>query len=78
MINGVNPSIQNYVDDSFLRPNDFCKKLGISRSLLYSCIREGKIPKPIKQGQRVSLWPMSVVNDIVDKIKGGELCLGKS
>ncbi len=63
--------------DNFVRPKELCKLLGISRSKLYACIREGKVPKPIKQGSRISLWSSSVVAEIINRIKQGELCLGK-
>lgn len=62
----------------FVRPKDFCKCLGISRSKLYACIRDGSIPKPIKNGSRISLWSNEVVEETINKIKAGELCLGKA
>jgi excisionase family DNA binding protein len=64
--------------DGFIRPKELCRLLGISRTKLYACIHDGKVPKPLKQGSRISLWPASVVTELVNSIKAGELCLGKN
>ncbi len=47
---------------NYLRVKDLTKKLNIGKSKLWSMIREGKFPKPIKLGARTSVW----LEDTVD------------
>ena len=63
--------------DGFIRPKEMCKLLGISKTKLYDCISKGKVPKPVKHGSRIALWHASVVTQLIDSVKSGELCLGK-
>lgn len=62
-------SIMTEAVDSFVRPKTLAKLLGISKSLLYMKIKAGDIPSPLKIGQRVSVWPMSQVNELIDRWK---------
>jgi prophage regulatory protein len=42
-----------------LRAEDVMHARGCSRSKLYEDIREGRFPKPVKLGPRMSRWPES-------------------
>ena len=46
---------------------------GRSRSSIYSDIKEGVFPKPIKIGKRAVAWPSEDITKwIADRINGGE------
>ncbi|MEO0282090.1 MAG: AlpA family phage regulatory protein [candidate division WOR-3 bacterium] len=49
----------------FLRPKDIMKKMKISRTLLYSYIKKGIFPKPIKMGATISVWLNTEIESIM-------------
>lgn len=57
-----------------LRMRDVTARCGVSRSTIYQLIAAGSFPAPVKFGERVALWPESVVdawiNDLIQKNKG--------
>lgn len=61
--------------NKLIRPKEFFTRLGISKSKFYMCVAEGKIPKPVKLSERVSVWPDTTVTAILDKVASGELKL---
>ena len=48
----------------FLRPKDVMAKMKLCRASLYHLIREGLFPRPVKLGDRVSVW----ADDEVEKV----------
>lgn len=61
--------------DRFIRASEFYFRLGVSKPMFYKCIKLGTIPKPIKLSERCSVWPLSLVNDVLQKVASGELKL---
>jgi len=49
----------------FLRPKDVIKKMKISRTLLYSYIKKGVFPKPIKMSPTISVWLNTEIENIM-------------
>lgn len=64
--NTTPPAFEHYIDDRLLRLPEVLKVLPISRSLLYSRIKDGTFPKPLKFGDRISLWPESEIRDLIE------------
>ena len=50
---------------TFLRPIDVQKKMKISRAYLYTLIKNGLFPKPVKFQKKMSLWNEAEVNKIM-------------
>ncbi len=51
---------------TFLRPIDVQKKMKISRAYLYTLIKNGLFPKPVKFQKKMSLWNEAEVNKIME------------
>jgi predicted DNA-binding transcriptional regulator AlpA len=49
--------------EGFVRPRQVAHAFGVSRGTLYNYIKAGKIPKPEKDGSRISRWPVSVIRE---------------
>ena len=64
--------------DRFVRAAEFYYRLGISKAMFYRCVGLGTLPKPIKLSARSSVWPLSQVNDVLQKAASGELKLTTS
>lgn len=57
---------------NFLRIKDVMKKTGLAKSTIWLWIKEGKIPKPIKLSERVTVWKESDIDDWIEsKIDNG-------
>jgi prophage regulatory protein len=50
----------------FLRMKQVLELLPVARSTLYSWIKQGKFPKPVKLGPKISAWRMT---DIMDHMR---------
>lgn len=61
--------------DTLCSAKEFMKYLGIKKSKFYECVNEGKLLQPIKLTMTRRVWPLSVINQVVERIKAGELCL---
>lgn len=61
--------------DRFVRAAEFYFWLGVSKAMFYKCVGLGTLPKPIKLSARASVWPLSQVNDVLQKVASGELKL---
>jgi predicted DNA-binding transcriptional regulator AlpA len=49
--------------EGFARPAQVARAFGISEATLYKRIKEGKLPKPEKDGARITRWPVSVIRE---------------
>lgn len=58
--------------EGFARPAQVAHAFGVSRATLYNYIKDGKIPKPEKDGERISRWPVSVIRECLKK-QGGSV-----
>lgn len=61
------------VIDRLVRAKEFANILGISKSTLYNWITYGRLPEPIQLGPRIQVWPLSQVNELVEKMKADSL-----
>lgn len=52
--------------EGFCRAEQLAHALGISESLLWAWVKDGKIPEPHKiEGVRLSRWPVDVARKII-------------
>ena len=58
--------------EGFARPAQVAHAFGVSRATLYNYIRAGKIPKPEKDGARISRWPVAVIRECLEQ-QGGSV-----
>lgn len=55
------------VDDRLLIPlNDVCRLVGLGRSQIYTMVRQGKFPRPVRLGRRCSRWRMEAIRAWVE------------
>ena len=64
--------------DRFVRASEFYFRLGVSKAMFYKCVKLGRIPHPIKLSERCSVWPLSLVEDVLQKVASRELKLSAS
>lgn len=57
---------------AFLRVKQIAKKLGIGQSTWWFWVRTGKAPAGKKLGDRVTVWPVEVVQKFIDNAKTTE------
>jgi prophage regulatory protein len=50
-------------NDRFLRWPEVQRRVGFSRSKVYSLIQCGKFPAQVKLGERASAWPESLIDE---------------
>jgi len=53
----------------YIRWNDLKEYLPFSKSTIYSMIKEGRFPAPIKLSVRVSAWSLEDVNEWLENRK---------
>lgn len=51
----------------FIRMPDLRQKVGLSRSQIYKLIQQEQFPRPVKLGDRVSVWVDSEVEEWMSK-----------
>jgi prophage regulatory protein len=57
--------------DGFVRLRDIIGPFGlipISRSSWYAGIKEGRFPKPVKLGPRISAWRVEEIRDLIKRL----------
>ena len=64
MSQNSNPRPERLID-----AEELCDSLQVCRATLYSLIKKGTIPPPIKLG-RLSRWPASVPSDVINASRG--------
>ena len=47
----------------FLRLPELCSRVGLSRATIYTMIRAGRFPAPIKIGTRASAWSSKEIDE---------------
>lgn len=52
-------------DERLLRLPEVVARLGVGRATIYSWIKQGKFPEPVKLG-KASCWPWSVVRRVIE------------
>lgn len=62
-------------EERLVRASEFMNRLGIKKTKFYEARKSGKIPPPIKLTKTTSVWPISVVDKIIDNIISGQLSL---
>lgn len=65
-------------EDRMVRAPEFYYRLGISKSKFYQCVQNGQLPQPVRPGPRLAVWPNTVVKEVIEKVKNGELKLSLS
>ena len=55
-------------EKQLLRPKDVCKKLGISRTDLWSKTKNGEIPKPVKLSNRNVAYLEHELDAYIDRL----------
>ena len=53
-------------DERLLRISEVCHKVGLGKSTLYTMIREGRFPKPVKLTAKISTWRLSEINAYIN------------
>lgn len=53
--------------EGFARPAQVAHAFGVSRSTLYNRIKKGEFPAPIKDGERISLWPVDLIRSLLSE-----------
>lgn len=55
-----------------LRLNSMKEATGLSRATIYSRIQAGLLPKPVKHGERISVWPSDEVEKVAKATIAGK------
>lgn len=55
-----------------LRLNAMREATGLSRATIYTRINDGLLPKPIKHGERISVWPSNEIDAITKATIAGK------
>lgn len=67
------PSLES-IPDGFIRREHFRMLLGNpSIATFYEWINQGILPKPVKCGPRMIMWPTTQVKETLEKIRNGGL-----
>jgi len=56
-----------YQEVQFYRLSQLKQKLSVSRSSIWSWVKEGTFPKPIKLGKNCTAWNASDINNWVEE-----------
>ena len=59
--------------EGFARPDQVAYAFGVSRATLYNYIKDGKIPRPEKDGSRITRWPVSIIRECLERAGGSVL-----
>ena len=59
--------------EGFARPDQVAYAFGVSIATIYNYVKAGKLPKPEKDGARITRWPVSVIRECLAK-QGGSIC----
>jgi prophage regulatory protein len=51
-----------------LRDKEVAEMLSIGRSTVWLYVRDGRLPKPIKLSDRVSVWKVSDIRALIDSM----------
>lgn len=60
-MNSVLPS------EGFVRMPQLVAVFSVSESTIWRWVRAGKLPKPVKLGERTSAWPVEAVRSAIDQ-----------
>ena len=61
--------------EGFCRAPQFAHALGISESLLWAWVRDGKLPQPQKiEGARITRWPVDIARAAILAQGGATIC----
>lgn len=63
--------MSNQIDSGFYRLTQILEQIPIRKSSWFAGVRDGRYPKPIKLGPRVSLWRKSDIQSLIQKISDG-------
>lgn len=55
-----------------LRLDNMREATGLSRATIYSRINDGLLPKPIRYGERISVWPSNEVEEVTKATIAGK------
>ncbi|WP_407579517.1 helix-turn-helix transcriptional regulator [Citrobacter koseri] len=55
------------VGQRFIRLNEVLKRVGLSRTTLYECIKEGRFPKQVRISMRSIAFVESEIDEWIDK-----------
>lgn len=55
-----------------LRLKSMSEATGLSRATIYSRIQAGLLPKPVKHGERISVWPSDEVEAVTKATIAGK------
>jgi predicted DNA-binding transcriptional regulator AlpA len=61
--------------EGFARPAQVAHAFGVSVPTLYNWIKDGKLPKPEKDGTRITRWPVAVIREYLARQGGAVLAL---
>ena len=57
--------------NKFIRINEVAEKLSIGKSTAWLWVKQGKLPKPTKLSERVSVWKLSDIENFMAEAAGG-------
>jgi len=55
------------MEQQYMRINEVCNTLAISKSTIYRMIKSNEFPKPTHLGRRKSRWLVKTVTDWIDE-----------
>lgn len=54
-----------------LKDTEVAARLGMARSTIWECVRNGTLPKPIRRGEKWSRWPSAEIDTVEAAITSG-------
>ncbi|MCD8350430.1 MAG: AlpA family phage regulatory protein [Planctomycetaceae bacterium] len=63
----------NLPSEGFVRLPVILQALGIKKSFFWEQVKEGRFPKPIKIGPRISVWRVEDIRRLIDDISNQKL-----
>lgn len=58
-------------EERLVTPKEFCERLSISKTTFFNWVNSGKLPQPIRLGDRILRWKSSVVDEAIDSLCNG-------
>jgi len=57
---------------NLLRIKDVMKKTGVAKSTIWLWVKEGKLPKPIKLSERITVWNENEIDEWIELKKSNQ------
>lgn len=57
----ANEEVRDQVGDYMLTVDEVCQILRVGRAHVYSCVKEGRLPQPVKMGRSSRWWKSEIL-----------------